>query len=521
MQWLSVWLNETNFPLPGPFCDNGKLLRSARFDKAECSDYRSAQELPLLNEHGDIFNRQLSDDFNEQCDELPQNYKNRPLAGESEYFYDQFIDYPPKDGPNISHVDLNASQKYQTVDHQIDLNNTVLNSNFLSHAPQQPESAFTFFGYPLNFGRIFGGRSRSADRRSEKSISPRSPTARGLVKSDLERYLKESQARVRFIDSASEEGTSGEISSTFRTAFKPPTIESGGFRPILPKSEYGFFPSHSITTTPPTVIIQEKKLVQIMTKDPQTTHNSLVIPRKANVVRVVSTISPFPLNPTTFVEPATTTTRTTTTMQPTTATSSTTTERTPSEEEYDEDYEEIEQTTQKHVDEGDEEEILNVSSSIESSETTSETILLIPPEEEQSTQVFTRSPFSTPSTPIVYSTRPVISRSKITKVPSPKSAFDVNQPTAEEYSRTARYPDNEPTNEFFSTGEEEQSRNEFDVTTKKGMEWYYEDYRRANKRRASNVEAFDKVQYPNASCKQRIEFSFMFVSMFFCLSGIF
>ncbi|KAL5276626.1 hypothetical protein ACFFRR_002070 [Megaselia abdita] len=522
MQWLSVWLNETNFPLPGPLCDNGKLLRSARFDKAECSDYRSAQELPLLNEHGDIFNRQLSDEFNEQCDELPQNYKNRPLAGESEYFYDQFIDYPPKDGPNISHIDLNPSQKYHT---DIDLNNTVLNTNFLSHPPPPPESSFTFFGYPLNFGRIFGGRSRNADRRNEKSVSPRSPTARGLIKSDLERYLKESQARVRFVDSSSDEGYSGEISSTFRTAFKPPTVEKGGFRPILPKSEYGFFPSPSTTTTPQTVIIQEKKLVQIMTKEPQITHNSLVIPRKGNVVRVVSTVSSFPVNPTTFVEPVTSTTTTTTTIQTPSVTSSTTTERTPSEEEYDEDYEQIEQTTQKHFDQGDEEEILNVSeSSIESSPetSTSETILLIPPEDEQTTIVFTRPPFSTPSTPIVFSTRPVISRSKITKVPSPKSAFDVNQPTAEEYSRTAGYSDNEPSNEFLTTGEEEQNRQqEFDITTKKGMEWYYEDYKRANKRRASNDEAFDKVQYQNASCKQRIDFSFIFVSMFFFLSGIF
>lgn len=513
-------MNETNFPLPGPICDNGKLLRSARFDKTECSDYRSAQELPLLNEHGDIFNRQLSDDFNEQCDENPQNYKNRPLAGESEYFYDQFIDYPPKDGPNISHVDLNPSQKYQT---EVDFNNTVLNANFLNQPPPPPESAFTFFGYPLNFGRMFGGRGRSADRRNEKSVSSRSPSARGLIKNDLDKYLKESQARVRFIDSASEEGTSGEISSTFRTAFKPPTtVESGGFRPILPRTEYGFFPSPSTTATPPTVFIEEKKMVQIMTKDPQFTHNSLVIPKKGNVVRVVSTVSTFPVDPTTFVQPITSTmTTTTTTEQPTTATSSTTTERTPSEEEYDEDYEQIEQTTQRQTDEGDEEEILNVSSSIESFETTSETILLIPPEEEQTTLVFTRSPFTTPSTPIVYSTRPVISRSKITKVPSPKSAFDVNHPTAEEYSRKNGYPENEPSNEFLTTGEEERSRNEFDITTKKGMEWYYEDYRRANKRRASYDEASDKVQYPNSSCKQRIGFSFIFVSMFFILSGNF
>lgn len=518
MQWLSVWLNETNFPLPGPLCDNGKLLRSARFDKAECSDFRAAQELPLINEHGDIFNRQLSDDFNEQCDELPQNYKQRPLAGESEYFYDQFIDYPPKDGPNISHVDLNASQKYHA---DIDLNNTVLNANFLNHPPPPPESAFTFFGYPLNFGRIFSGRSRAAERRNEKSVNSRSPSARGLIKTDVDRYLRESQARVRFIDSASEEGTSGEMSSTFRTAFKPPTVENGGFRPILPKSEYGFFPSPSTTTTPATVIIQEKKMVQIMTKDPQITHNSLIIPRKGNVVRVVSTVSTFPVNPTTFVESHSSSTTTTTTPQPTTATSTTTTEETPSDEEYNEDYEQVEQTTQRHVE--DEEEILNVSaSSIESSETTSETILLIPPEEEQTTKIFTRPPFSSQSTPLTYPNRPFISRSKITKVQSPKSSFDVNQPTAEEYSRTVGYDDNEPSNEFLTTGDEEGNpNNEFDITTKKGMEWYYEDYRRANKRRASNDEAFNKVQYLNASGKQRIRFSFIFVSIFFVLSGNF
>lgn len=103
MQWLSVWLQETNFPYPGPKCQDGRLLRMSRIDKNLCNNYNdnnprnggaysegeSTNHLPLLNEHGDIFQRDLHDEYSEECDAYDTQIGERPLAGDSEYFYDR------------------------------------------------------------------------------------------------------------------------------------------------------------------------------------------------------------------------------------------------------------------------------------------------------------------------------------------------------------------------------------------------------------------------------------------------
>jgi len=72
MQWLSVWLQETNFPYPGPKCQDGRLLRAARMERSLCTgvdiygnERTDGNHLPLLNEHGDVFQRDLPEDFND------------------------------------------------------------------------------------------------------------------------------------------------------------------------------------------------------------------------------------------------------------------------------------------------------------------------------------------------------------------------------------------------------------------------------------------------------------------------
>jgi len=101
MQWLSVWLQETNFPYPGPKCQDGRLLRAARMERSLCTgvdiygnERTDGNHLPLLNEHGDVFQRDLPEDFNDECEanEGTRLPGDRPLVGESEYFYDQYVD---------------------------------------------------------------------------------------------------------------------------------------------------------------------------------------------------------------------------------------------------------------------------------------------------------------------------------------------------------------------------------------------------------------------------------------------
>lgn len=324
MQWLSVWLQETNFPYPGPKCQDGRLLRASRMDRSLCAGFEdsnqrrgsgsdnsfssdNANHLPLLNEHGDIFQRDLQEEFSDECEEYDISPGERPLAGESEYFYDQYVDYTPSNETNsyvstdapISHTNIASNsvlstQKKPPISANIDLNNTILNTNYFKRQPQpagaQTSSPFTFFGYPipsLSLGRFFGAGQRGRKDRGEKTsttstmqstasttesgLTPLSATHRmhtphGKVRmyqpnsAEFEKYLNppDSQypdvsARNRHTttiaastDSSSDETTSSETPiSVFKTAFREPTsVERGGFRPIIPEHVGGFMPVH-------------------------------------------------------------------------------------------------------------------------------------------------------------------------------------------------------------------------------------------------------------------------------------
>ncbi|KAH8410818.1 hypothetical protein KR222_011218 [Zaprionus bogoriensis] len=322
MQWLSVWLQETNFPYPGPKCQDGRLLRAARMERSLCVGYdlfnggdegntnnnknnlqRDVNHLPLLNEHGDVFQRDLPEDFSEEC----EANGDRPMVGDSEYFYDQYVD--STDVPDASNALVSSSQRPRPASSSasssssgnIDLNNTLLHTKYFNRRPQPPPGAgspFTFFGYPipsLSLGRFFGFGERGRKQRTdqEDQLMPAThrmahiqlPSGRGKTRmyqpnsSEFEKYLREQQqqqqqqqkqqqqhqheqqqrqqqqsARNRFVESdgssSAEEATSNEngAASTvgiFRTTFREPaSIERGGFRPIVPAHVGGFMPVH-------------------------------------------------------------------------------------------------------------------------------------------------------------------------------------------------------------------------------------------------------------------------------------
>lgn len=295
MQWLSVWLQETNFPYPGPKCKDGRLLRVARMERSLCAglelynggdnnERSEGNHLPLLNEHGDVFQRDLPEDFNDDCDA----FNERPMVGESEYFYEQYVD--STDVPDSSNAVVSSSQRPKptsSANPNIDLNNTLLHTKYFNRRPQPAAGAgspFTFFGYPipsLSLGRFFGfgerGRKQRTDQDDPMPATHRMahinlPSGRGKTRmyqpnsAEFEKYLREQQqqqqhqpnvanARNRYGESevttnSGEEALSNEsgaatTTGVFRTTFREPSsIERGGFRPIVPAHVGGFTPVH-------------------------------------------------------------------------------------------------------------------------------------------------------------------------------------------------------------------------------------------------------------------------------------
>lgn len=308
MQWLSVWLQETNFPYPGPKCQDGRLLRAARMERSLCVGLelfndaddnkknlpRDPNHLPLLNDHGDVFQRDLPEDFNDECEAA---IGDRPMVADSEYFYDQYVD--STDVPDASNALVSSSQRprpsaatsstFSSTNGNVDLNNTLLHTKYFNRRPQPPPGAgspFTFFGYPipsLSLGRFFGfgERGRKERKDQEDSLMPAThrmahiqlPSGRGKTRmyqpnsAEFEKYLREQEqqqkqqkqqqhARNRFVDTDGSSSNSGEeamsnengAASTvgiFRTTFREPaSIERGGFRPIVPAHVGGFMPVH-------------------------------------------------------------------------------------------------------------------------------------------------------------------------------------------------------------------------------------------------------------------------------------
>lgn len=154
--WLRAWFQETNSH-PGPRCRDGNLLTDMRVSKSECDLSNDSQmnQVLLTNEHGDVFKRQISYD---ECDNEhhgeSEGIPSSPI--ESEYFYEQFIDYPLNDSTAEQTTDLrqpNPNLSPFSRNMTVVRNDTLL--NYDQHKLQQLHnknndgSTFTFFGMPL------------------------------------------------------------------------------------------------------------------------------------------------------------------------------------------------------------------------------------------------------------------------------------------------------------------------------------------------------------------------------------
>ncbi|EDW34666.1 GL12775 [Drosophila persimilis] len=486
MQWLSVWLQETNFPYPGPKCQDGRLLRAARMERSLCAgvdvfnnnERTEANHLPLLNEHGDVFQRDLPDDFTDECEvfEATRQPGDRPMVGESEYFYDQYVD--STDPPDAANTVLSTSQRPKpvpTLNSNIDLNNTLLHTKYFNRRPQPGAGAagggspFTFFGYPIpsvSLGRFFGfgdrGRKQRTDGNDEMPATHRMasinlPSGRGKTRmyqpnsAEFEKYLKEQQqqqnvARNRYMEVdtttnsaeetlSNESGGSATTVGVFRTTFREPSsIERGGFRPIVPAHVGGFMPVHdpqqrrglveAVNVTgknpEPAQAKAERNFMPISVYPrPRPTPNSVESVESATydvteMTPDVTTIVPLVQSTRGATTRPTTTTRATTTTVRTTTTTTTTPEPTIV---NDSSSSSEQEQLDSHYDDDDLEAqsvtLLRPPPLVQT--TTAETILLIPPAEEHVAQIKSHSwvTTTTPQSPSDYQATPVRSTSTV------------------------------------------------------------------------------------------------------------
>lgn len=160
-----------------------------RVSKSDCetsSDSRMNQVL-LTNEHGDVFKRQINID---ECDmDPPSSYNGEsehiPSSPvESEYFYEQYIDYPLNDtafeqtvaDASFENQNTNVSQSPFSKNSNPIRNDTVLNyeqhklQQLHNHNNKDGSSSFTFFGVPLpSITSLWNGGDTSARKSNSRA----------------------------------------------------------------------------------------------------------------------------------------------------------------------------------------------------------------------------------------------------------------------------------------------------------------------------------------------------------------
>ena len=163
------------------------MLRDLELNRQDCNvRSENVNKVPLTNEHGDVFLRH--NDYDD-CgpisgengyEDFPPNqqyYNNqRPSPVESDYFYDQYIDYPINEtlsnALNNTFGRLNSTTPMAPF---VDFNQNKFNNQIPPQIRPPPSSQFTFFGHPLpslSLGNVWG-TGRTANNRAASGESTR------------------------------------------------------------------------------------------------------------------------------------------------------------------------------------------------------------------------------------------------------------------------------------------------------------------------------------------------------------
>lgn len=171
------------------------MLRDLDLNRQNCNLHPSANpninQIPLTNEHGDQFlraNNELDDCgplSGEGYEDFPPNshqqyYNNqRPSPVESDYFYDQYVDYPINDTIGNTLNNTATGNRLNLTSPFVDFNQNKFTNYQNLPVPQRPPPAsqFTFFGQPLpslSLGNLWGaGRTANNRATSAESSSTR------------------------------------------------------------------------------------------------------------------------------------------------------------------------------------------------------------------------------------------------------------------------------------------------------------------------------------------------------------
>lgn len=219
----------------GPRCADGVLLKERKLYRQDC-DTDKLKEEPVLpgceseiidtSQYGtsEVFSPWM-EKIREQSQPVPQignNVQMAPSPEESEYFYDEYVDYPFND----TSMELGNSTKYLFFNRTHGFNSTPAYhfipgdtpTLYAGHNPNKthsnaqynninPGTGFTFFGMPLpslNIGKLWGSQ-----RKTERKMQDGRPRDSGRLQ-----------------------------------AFPPsqPDVQSGGFVPLTPGASGGFQP---------------------------------------------------------------------------------------------------------------------------------------------------------------------------------------------------------------------------------------------------------------------------------------
>lgn len=225
LMWLKLWLSESS--AIGPKCADGTYVKGMPFLREDCQDLPANQEYDIrhcITPENEALLPSLAtsqvfsslDKIKDYTTQIKNNYhinkiNNRPAPEESEYFYDDYVDYPYNETlvegiKNDLHLTQNNKSQetggvptlYAGIKNTTQKNTAVTNK-------KPPTSGFTFFGMPLptiNMGKLLNG-GRKMDWPDNKN---------------------EQHSNKNYLTPA------------------PPKFETGGFSPVLPTTDGGFMP---------------------------------------------------------------------------------------------------------------------------------------------------------------------------------------------------------------------------------------------------------------------------------------
>ncbi|KAJ0181665.1 hypothetical protein K1T71_002387 [Dendrolimus kikuchii] len=164
--WLKSWLSESSSI--GPKCADGTYVKGMPFSRGDCAtvptieqDFRTC----VIHENEALLPNLATsqvfsplDKIKDYTTQIKNNYQinkvtNRPSPEESEYFYDEYVDYPYNDtlidGFNNEIMLSNNSAIQDTIGQTPTIYAAMNKSTTSPPSTLKPTSGFTFFGMPL------------------------------------------------------------------------------------------------------------------------------------------------------------------------------------------------------------------------------------------------------------------------------------------------------------------------------------------------------------------------------------